>query len=246
MALKGKSLIASALIIIITVSALYLVWQSQANSSSTVDRDVLYQVAPYNTFASGDYYGYMSYEELSSHGDFGTGTFEGLDGEMVALDGMFYQVPSDGAVHVAGAAQMAPYATITYFNADETFTVSSINYTELKAYLDSKLTNKDVIYGIKVHGTFDYAQTRSPQKQTEPFPVLTEALKSQAVFNLTDVSATMVGFWFPKSMDGVDYAGYHLHLISDDHKAGGHLLDGVIRNATVEIDVINKYNLVLP
>ena len=47
-------------------------------------------------------------------------------------------------------------------------------------------------------------------------------------------------------MDGVDYAGYHLHLITDGHTAGGHLLDCTIQNATVEIDQINSYNLVLP
>ena len=47
-------------------------------------------------------------------------------------------------------------------------------------------------------------------------------------------------------MNGVDYAGYHLHLITDDHTAGGHLLDCIIQNATVEIDQINSYNLVLP
>jgi acetolactate decarboxylase len=29
----------------------------------------------------------MTYEELSSHGDFGLGTFNSLDGEMVELDG---------------------------------------------------------------------------------------------------------------------------------------------------------------
>ena len=47
-------------------------------------------------------------------------------------------------------------------------------------------------------------------------------------------------------MDGVDYAGYHLHLITDDRTAGGHLLDCIIDNAVVEIDQINEYRLILP
>jgi alpha-acetolactate decarboxylase len=55
-----------------------------------------------------------------------------------------------------------------------------------------------------------------------------------------------VGFWFPSSMDGVDFAVYHLHLITDSHSAGGHLLDCIVRNATVEIDQTCQFNMVLP
>jgi acetolactate decarboxylase len=206
----------------------------------------LFQLALFNTFSTGKYTGTMSYSDLEQHGDFGIGTFDGLDGEMVALDGIFYQIPSSGIPHQTDPNQMAPYATITYFNADKTFTVSGLNYTDLKSFLDGQLSSKDAIYAIKVSGTYDYAQTRSPQKQTEPYLNITDALKTQAVFNLTDVSATAVGFWFPSSMNGVDFAGYHLHLITDDHTAGGHLLDCTIANATVQLDVINKYNLILP
>ena len=71
-------------------------------------------------------------------------------------------------------------------------------------------------------------------------------MKTQSVFNLSNVSATAAGFWFPSNMDGVDCAGVHLHLITDGHTAGGHLLDCTLQNATVEIDQINSYNLVLP
>lgn len=246
MASKGKWLIAAALIIIIACSALFVGWQYQANSGSTTDKDTLFQLAAFNTFSTGQYGGVMPYSELERHGDFGIGTFDGLDGEMIALDGVFYQIPSSGVPRQADASQTAPYATITYFNADKTFTISGLNYTGLKAYLDGQLSSKDTIYAIKVSGTYDYAQTRSPQKQMQPYPEINEALKTQSIFNLTDVSATAVGFWFPSSMNGVDYAGYHLHLITDDHTAGGHLLDCIIANATVQVDVINKYSLVLP
>ena len=244
---KLKWLIATILIILISFSAFYAGWQIQTNTGSqTANRDVLFQLAAFNTFSTGQYTGFMSYSELEDHGDFGIGTFEGLDGEMIALDGVFYQIQSDGIPRQADPTQKAPYATITYFEADQTFTVSGLNYTDLKMYLDEELSSKDGIYGIKVSGTYDWAQTRSPQKQAEPYPNITEALKTQSVFNITAVSATAVGFWFPSSMNGVDYAGYHLHLITDDHTAGGHLLDCIINNATVEIDQINNYTLILP
>ena len=47
-------------------------------------------------------------------------------------------------------------------------------------------------------------------------------------------------------MSGVDYAGYHVHFITDDMTAGGHLLDCIIKDATITVDIINNYNLVLP
>jgi len=123
---------------------------------------------------------------------------------MIALNGEFYQIPSAGIPRKAELTQTAPYATINYFEADRTFTVTGLNVTQLKTYMDSQIdTSKDVIYGIKVSGTFDWAETRSPQKQTEPYQNITEALKTQAIFNLTDAQATAVGFWFPDSMSGV-------------------------------------------
>jgi len=246
MQLKGKWLLALALIILVVFSAFYALWQFQANASSVVDRDVLFQVAAFNTFSMGNYTGCMSYGELAKHGDFGIGTFDGLDGEMLTLNGVFYQIPSSGIPRQVNASMEAPYATVTYFEADQTLTVTDLNYTQLKTQIDTVLLSQNAIYAIKVGGTYDYAQTRSPQKQTQPYPNITEALKTQSVFNLSNVSATAVGFWFPSNMNGVDYAGYHLHLITDDHTAGGHLLDCIIRNATVEIDQINQYNLVLP
>ena len=86
---------------------------------------------------------------------------------------------------------------------------------------------------------------QQPIKQTEPYPVLEEVIKNQSVFTLNNVSATAIGFWFPSSMNGIDFSGYHMHLITDDHSAGGHLLDCIARNITIEIDQTNKYNLVL-
>jgi acetolactate decarboxylase len=246
MKMKNKIIVAFALVILISTAAFYAVLQFQTDTDAAADKAVLFQLAAFNTFSAGNYSGFMNYSELSKHGDFGIGTLDGLNGEMLALNGVFYQIPSDGNPVQIAPSETAPYATITYFSTDKSFTVADLNYTQLKTQLDSALSSQDAIYAIKVSGTFDYAQTRSPQKQSQPYPALTDALKTQSVFSLSNVSATAVGFWFPSSMSGVDYVGYHLHLITDDRSAGGHILDCIIRNATVEIDQIKQYNLVLP
>ena len=236
-----------ALIIIISCTVFYAICQYQLNTSATADRETLFQVAAFNTFSSGNYDGYMPYSELAKHGDFGIGTFDGLDGEMVALNGIFYQVPFDGNPKQVDPSIKAPYATVTFFEADQIINITGpLNYSELKTNIDGLLPTDDAIYAIKIHGTYDYAQTRSVPIQTIPYPPLAEAIKNQSIFTLNNISGTAIGFWFPSSMDGVDFVGYHLHFITDDRTAGGHLLDCIAGNITKEIDQTNKYNLVLP
>ena len=82
--------------------------------------------------------------------------------------------------------------------------------------------------------------------QTKPYQPLAEVIKNQTVFILDNVFGTAVGFWFPENMDGVGFAGYHFHLITDDYSAGGHLLDCIVRDATIEIDQTNKFDMILP
>jgi acetolactate decarboxylase len=53
-------------------------------------RDTLFQVSTIDALLAGAYDGDITFKELGKHGDFGLGTFQSLDGEMVELDGSFY------------------------------------------------------------------------------------------------------------------------------------------------------------
>jgi acetolactate decarboxylase len=246
--LKQRWLFSAIIILvgIIIFNGLYIFLHFSQNNHIQ-DRDTLFQIEAFNTFSSGKYDGYMPYRDLAEHGDFGIGTFHELDGEMIALDGNFYQITIDGKPKQADPSIKAPYATVTFFEADITKTLGdSIDYFEIQNIIQSLMPSENAIYAIKISGTYIYAETRSVPPQNKPYPIIAEAVANQAIFNLNNVSATAVGFWFPNSMSGVDYAGYHLHLITDDHSAGGHLLDFTIENAIVEIDQTNNFNLVLP
>lgn len=236
-----------ALTFIIACSAFFIGWQYKDNTRSVSDEDIVFQLAAYNTFSTGKYEGVMTYSELARYGDFGIGTFDGLNGEMIAFDGVFYQIPSSGTPQNVDPTQTSPHATITHFNPDMTYTVSDLNYTELRNSLDNKLdTTQEAIYAIKVVGNFSFIQARSPMKQNEPYPDITEALRTQSIFKITNMKATAVGYWFPSSMSDVAPPGYHLHIITQDRTAGGHLLECTIENATVEVDIAKNYNLRLP
>ena len=235
-----------ALVTLISSYGFYTLWSTQQNNNRA-DRDTLFQIEAFNTFSTGKYDGYMPYSELAEHGDFGIGTFHELDGEMIALNGIFYQIPIDGKPKQVDPTIKAPYATVTFFEADITKTLeNSVNYLEIQNIIPSLMPTENAIYGIKISGTYIYAETRSVPAQTKPYPTLAEVVENQSIFFLNNVSGTAVGFWFPSSMDGVDYAEYHLHLITDDNSAGGHLLDFIVENATIEIDQTNSFNLILP
>lgn len=235
------------LIAVASFVALYTVEQSQLNMAAVTNKETLFQVAAFKTFAQGDYDGTITYAELAKRGDFGIGTLNGLDGEMVALNVVFYQIPTDGNPVQISSEAKTPFAVVTFFEADQTFHVAgAMNYSELTAYIDQILVPENAMYAIKVHGVYDYAKTRSVPVQTEPYPTLTEVIAHQVIFTLNNVTGTTAGFRLPSYMEGINVAGYHFHFITDDEAAGGHLLDCIVRNATIEIDYTYKYELILP
>jgi len=231
------------LIALASCVTLYTISQSQL----TGGRETIFQVAAFEPFAQGDYNGKTSFSELAKHGDFGIGTLNGLDGEMVSINGLFYQIPVDGRPLEIESEAQTPFAIVTFFEADQTFHFTdAMTFLELTAFIDQLILPENAIYAIKVHGVFDYAKTRSVPKQTEPFPILTEVIENQTIFNISNVTGTVAGFRLPNYMDEINIVGYHFHFITDDEAAGGHLLDCIVRNATIEIDYAYNYELLLP
>ncbi len=236
-----------ALIIVIAVLSAFIVVQLGIDANSTKNPGTLFQLSAFNTFSSGNFEGNTTFAELEKNGDFGIGTLNGLNGEMIALNGVFYQIPTSGTPRQIGSSEKTPYATVTFFRATQTTQLfSEANYSQLTIDINSTLPDKNAIYALKIQGFFESAKTRSVPIQTPPFPTLTEAVKNQTVFNLNGVEGTAVGFYFPDNMNGVDSTGFHLHFLTDDHQAGGHLLECSVGNATVEIAKINNYYLKIP
>ena len=245
MKIKWLFVVSLILLTVFSSSTFYLLWSTQQNEVS--DTETLFQLEAFNTLCAGNYDGCLTYEELAEHGDFGIGAFDKMDGEMIALNGIFYQITIDGNPRQVEPSMTTPYATVTFFEADETQTLTNpANYSEVQTIIQNVMPSENAIYAIKISGNFLYAKTRSVPPQVKPYPTIEDVVKNQSVFDLNNVSATAVGFWFPNSMDGVDYAGFHLHLITDDGSAGGHLLEFTIENATIELDQTKNFNLVLP
>ena len=73
-------------------------------------KDILFQTSTIDALLVGVYDGETTFQELKRHGDFGLGTFNGLDGEMIALDGQFYQIKADGVAYPVPGSVKTPFS----------------------------------------------------------------------------------------------------------------------------------------
>jgi acetolactate decarboxylase len=211
------------------------------------DDDVLFQVSTIDALMQGVFDGFYSFDDLMAQGDFGIGTFDALEGEMIALDGDYYQVKADGVVYPVQGNMTAPFAAVTRFEMDQTAALENAgNFTELARQLDRHLPSPNAFYALRIDGTFPYVQTRSVPAQEKPYPRLADAVKNQSVFSFTNVTGSVVGIWAPEFAKGVNVPGYHLHFITEDRKAGGHILDIQVANATAQVDVTAGFAMQLP
>jgi acetolactate decarboxylase len=219
------------------------VWQKNPNIE-----DVFYQASTINALLAGVYDGDMAFSELKQHGDFGLGTLNQLDGEMIGLDGKFYQVKTDGKAYLIADSLETPFAQVTFFTPDTTLKIKDSigDYDQLKRYLEKMNSAKNVFYAFKIKGVFSYLKTRSVPAQRKPYPPLVDVVKHQVEFEFHNVSGTMVGFWCPAYIKGINVPGFHFHFITNDRKAGGHVLACRMQNVTLEIDPISAFYMVLP
>ena len=210
------------------------------------NKDVLFQTSTMNAIFERVYDGEITYKQLRQHGDFGIGTFNGLDGELFALEGKFYRIKADGIAYPVDDSMKTPFAVVTFFEPDKSVLLDEASdYKQLQQYLDDLLPTKDIFYAIKIEGTFKYIKARNIPKQNRPYPQFSEVVKNQLIFEFHNVEGTMVGFWCPAYLEEINVPGYHLHFITKDKKTGGHLLECQVQDVKIEIDYTPEFHMAL-
>jgi acetolactate decarboxylase len=207
----------------------------------------VFQNSTINALLEGVYDGSLTYGELRRHGDFGLGTFNALDGEMIAFDGEFYQIKSDGIAYAVADDQQTPFATVLFFRAKLTQTLTGpLGYEPLQALAEGLMEGPNLFYAVRVDGHFRTVKTRSVPRQAKPYRHLDEVAKEQPVFDLDDVRGTLVGFRFPDFTRGLNVPGFHLHFLTEDRRRGGHVLDLELARGALAIDSTAGFHLELP
>lgn len=220
-----------------------------ALAEDATNGDTLYQVALLQSLVQGYYDGIVTVEELSRHGDTGIGTFEGVNGEMIVLDGTVYQAVADGSIAVPPEEETVPFSNVTFFDVDETRALSGVaDMAALQEAMNGVVNElgANCFYMVKLEGTFDAIKVRSEYKQEKPYRALDVALaEDQTEFDYEDVRGTVVGLYCPDYMGGLNTPGWHFHFINEDRTRGGHVLQISIKEAEAAFDMTDGFEMAL-
>lgn len=208
----------------------------------------VYQTSTIGALLDGVYEGDVTIGELLGHGDFGLGTFDRLDGEMLVLDGTCHHLHADGTVDTAGDGELTPFAAVTRFEPDLRVPLTApCDRRALLGQVDDAIAGSgNLIHAVRVTGTFDVVRTRTVREQRPPYPPLTEAAAGQRESVVRDTAGTLAGFRTPAFEQGIAVAGYHLHFVDDERRHGGHALDFRLAHGTAEISTASELRLHLP
>lgn len=214
------------------------------------NRETVYQIALLQSLAMGHFDGAITVKQLKTFGDTGIGTFEGLDGEMIVLDGVVYRANQNCRVNVVKDNVTVPFSNVTFFDEDFKVDLRNINtQADLEAKFNELVAANGVnsFYVIKLNGTFNEMQIRSEAGQTKPYPTLVESLQAtQKEFTHKNIRGTMVGLYCPAFMSSLNSVGWHFHFISDDKKIGGHVLGLNLNRGTAQFDKTDAFRMGLP
>jgi acetolactate decarboxylase len=208
---------------------------------------VLFQTSTIDHLLEGGFDGDLTFAELAQHGDLGLGTLNGLDGEMIAIDGRFLRADVDGAINEIDPQAKTPFGVVAFFEPSIDLALDEpLDHDGFLAALDAALPQGAVTAAIRVTGEFDRVRARSVRRQEPPYPPLADAAKQQHVFEFVGENGTLVGFRFPDYAQGVEVPGYHLHFVDDARERGGHVLSVSPRRVRVELDPSSDLHMELP
>ncbi len=208
--------------------------------------NMLYMSSPINALLEGFYRDDITIATLREKGDFGIGTFNNLDGEMVALDGRFYQLDLEGNAHETDESLKTPFSTVCHFKAMLSEEVDApMSYEDFNEKLKHILPSDNMFYAIHMKGRFKAVKTRSVPR-TENYRPLSEATDHQKLRDFEDVNGHLIGFYTPGFVPSVNVPGYHFHFIDDAFSAGGHMLTCEPEQLDIRLQLFHSMELTLP
>ena len=210
-------------------------------------REVATQVSTYPALAAGHYDGVVAVSNLVAWGDHGLGTFDGLDGELVLHTGVVYRVAADGGAAPVPPETTVPFAQVTWFAADTTYSVTDLSQKLFQNMMRWKQPDAGQVRALRVTGRFKSLHVRSVPRQEKPYPTLeTVVAERQVEHRLRDVDGSLVGFQMPAVAGTIAPPAFHLHFISADGKQGGHVIDFELAYGRIEIDETPELRVLLP
>ncbi|WP_404764974.1 acetolactate decarboxylase [Proteus terrae] len=207
----------------------------------------IYQNSLMSSLIAGVYDSDITIADLLKHGDFGLGTFNQLDGELVAFDSNVFQLRSDGSARKTLNSQKSPFAVMTFFNCDiEHYFSYGASQKEIHNVINQYVPSDNLFCAIRIEGEFELVKTRTVPRQEPPYLPMLEAIENQPIFNFHNETGVIAGFRSPQFTQGITVAGFHEHYINQQRQGGGHVLDYYLKKGTLQIGIISRLTIDLP
>ena len=211
-----------------------------------VEHHTLYEVSTSNAVVQGVYEGCMNVGTIKTHGNFGLGTYDALNGDGLMLDGQVYQALGDGSVIEPPDSATVPFWFSAEFEADRSVMIDSVNsWEDLCKQVDSLRRSENLFTAVRIDGIFDEIHYRVACKVAHGTD-LVAATGQEEQFKFENMSGTLLGFWSPTYAATLSVPGYHLHFLSGDHLHGGHVLDIKAKNLKLQVMDVDNLSIALP
>ena len=210
------------------------------------DDHALFQASTVSALLDGAYEGDLTFAELAGEGDTGIGTLNGLDGEMIAIDGRFFRADVEGSLNEIDPDERTPFAVVSRFSPDRELPVTGpMDLAGLEELLDGDRAEAPVAV-FRIDGRFGSVKARSVPRQHPPYRSLGEVVADQSVFEFGPVDGSLIGFRFPAWVEGVEIGGYHFHFVDRALTRGGHVLDLSIDSGVALVQHSDDLHIELP
>ncbi|BCS89274.1 acetolactate decarboxylase [Pseudodesulfovibrio sediminis] len=208
--------------------------------------ETLFQYSTIDALLAGFYDGDLTMQALKRQGDFGLGTLNGIDGELVVLDGTAYHIAAGGTASIPDDQTRVPFATVSFFTPETSLDLPAVSSLKaLNAAVLKSLPSQNVFYALRIDTTFSQVEARAIPKQQPPYAPLHVVVKEQVVVPFTG-PGTLVGYYSPPFVKGVNVPGFHWHFLTRDRSGGGHVLDCAFGPATAHLDALRSLTVSLP
>ncbi|MDU3817249.1 MAG: acetolactate decarboxylase [Pantoea sp.] len=208
---------------------------------------VIYQTSLMSALLSGVYEGSRTIADLLKKGDFGLGTFNRLDGELIAFNSQVYQLRADGSANAARPDQRTPFAVMTFFQPQYHHHFDGpADRDAVHEIINQQISSDNQFCALRIDGRFSQVETRTVPCQHRPYKPMMEAVEQQPTFHFDQRDGVLIGFRTPQYMQGINVAGYHEHFITDDRQGGGHVLNYSLESGVLTFGAISKLVVDLP
>lgn len=218
--------------------------------SAQTKNDKIYHYSTMDAMRNSIYTGDISVKEIKLLGDFGLGTFNNLDGEMIVLDGKVYRILTDGTIEQADDKRLSPFLSVTHFQSEMFINLGNVrDFTQLQEQILHHLPSQNRFYAVKIDVMFEDVTVGGATKVgADESKGIAELMKSRPIYRKENVKGTIVGFFSPSYVGGIDLSPFHFHFISDDRTFGGHLIKGrlIYQPIKVYFDSKSNYEVILP